>query len=141
MCLFSLRYGICCVRSKCLYKVSFENLKCIYQINSKNWKIKLFLTSKEASIRTVAGMLRGKQICLVGILRTGTRAQVNKREDGRLFFYNKNIFYLQIMRCWQLFGMKWILENLGLRSIPPECMQLDSARVDLWPHARDKYHT
>ena len=34
----------------------------------------------------VDGMLRGRQICLVGILRTGTGAQVNAFfKDGMIF--------------------------------------------------------
>lgn len=41
----------------------------------------------------VDGMLRGRQICLVGILRTGTGAQVNEFfKDGMFFYYVLYIF-------------------------------------------------
>ena len=52
------------------------------------------LTSKEASIKMVDGMLRGRQICPVGILRTGTGAQVNEFfKDGMIFFIMFYIYF------------------------------------------------
>ena len=42
----------------------------------------------------VDGMLRGRQICLVGILRTGTGAQVNEFfKDGMFFFIMFYIYF------------------------------------------------
>ena len=66
-------------------------LKYIYEIISKNWKTINYLIPKEASIKTVDGMLRGRQIYLVGILRTGTGAQVNDFFKDGMFFI---MFYI-----------------------------------------------